>query len=194
MPISAPGGVSGLCDPPTQKSQTGERLTAYLEDAGGALSGNTVRAVRADLERFAACARSGGYLRFPRAREAWWPTLTRWRASVRRPPCAATSRASPRAQGGRGTQPARARHGAAGPKAHAPAEGVPADAGAGADLDVTTEALLRTGVGAPGIGRHRSRAHRRQKLRHKLGDAAANPTYIFNEHGVGYRFATPGGA
>ncbi len=60
MRISAPGGVSDRPDPATQKSQNGERLTAYLEDARGALSGNTVRAVRADLERFAAwCAERG---------------------------------------------------------------------------------------------------------------------------------------
>ncbi len=26
----------------------------------------------------------------------------------------------------------------------------------------------------------------------KLGDDAANPTYIFNERGVGYRMAKPG--
>ena len=31
-----------------------------------------------------------------------------------------------------------------------------------------------------------------KKLRAKLGDNAANPTYIFTEHGVGYRFARPG--
>ena len=28
-----------------------------------------------------------------------------------------------------------------------------------------------------------------KKLRVKLGDDADNPAYIFNEHGVGYRFA-----
>ena len=60
MRISSPGGVSGLPDPATRKSQNGEGLTAYLEDARGALSGNTVRAVRADLERFAGwCAERG---------------------------------------------------------------------------------------------------------------------------------------
>ena len=31
-----------------------------------------------------------------------------------------------------------------------------------------------------------------KKLRAKLGDDVANPTYIFDEHGVGYRFARPG--
>ena len=50
MRNSAPGGVSDRPDPATQKSQNGERLTAYLEDARGALSGHTVRAVRADDE------------------------------------------------------------------------------------------------------------------------------------------------
>ena len=32
------------------------------------------------------------------------------------------------------------------------------------------------------------------QLRAKLGDDAANPTYLFNERGVGYRMATPGDA
>ena len=30
-----------------------------------------------------------------------------------------------------------------------------------------------------------------QRLRHKLGDDASSPTYIFNEHRVGYRMAEP---
>ena len=60
MLISARGSVSDLPGPATEKSQNGERLTAYLEDAHGALSGNTVRAVRADLERFTSwCAERG---------------------------------------------------------------------------------------------------------------------------------------
>ena len=60
MPISAQRVVSRLPGAVTRKSQNGERLTAYLEDARGALSGNTVRAVRADLERFVAwCAEQG---------------------------------------------------------------------------------------------------------------------------------------
>ena len=33
-----------------------------------------------------------------------------------------------------------------------------------------------------------------KKLRHKLGDDAANPAYIVNVRRVGYRMATPGGA
>ena len=32
-----------------------------------------------------------------------------------------------------------------------------------------------------------------KKVRAKLGDDAAQPTYIVTVHGVGYRFATPGG-
>ena len=59
---------------------------------------------------------------------------------------------------------------------------------------VTTEALLRQVWGRRGSD---DTDHVRtvvKKLRHKLGDDAANPTYIFNEHGVGYRIATPGGA
>ncbi len=31
-----------------------------------------------------------------------------------------------------------------------------------------------------------------KKLRHKLGDSAARPAYIFNERGVGYRMSNPG--
>ena len=30
-----------------------------------------------------------------------------------------------------------------------------------------------------------------KKLRRKLGDSAADPAYIFNEHGVGYCIAIP---
>ena len=59
---------------------------------------------------------------------------------------------------------------------------------------VSTEALLRQVWGrrvSDDTDRVRTVV---KKLRHKLGDAAANPTYIFNEHGVGYRFATPGEA
>ncbi len=57
MRISALGGVSHAPDPVTTLSQTGERLAACLEDARGALSGHTVRALRADLGVFASwCA------------------------------------------------------------------------------------------------------------------------------------------
>ena len=31
-----------------------------------------------------------------------------------------------------------------------------------------------------------------KRLRRKLGDAAGNPAYIFNERGVWYRMAAPG--
>ena len=30
-----------------------------------------------------------------------------------------------------------------------------------------------------------------EALRHKLGDTASTPAYIFNEHGVGYRMPDP---
>ncbi len=60
MLITASRDMSDLSGVDTQRSQNGERLTAYLEDVQGALSGNTVRAVRADLEGFAAwCAERG---------------------------------------------------------------------------------------------------------------------------------------
>ena len=59
---------------------------------------------------------------------------------------------------------------------------------------VTTEALLRQVWGRRGSDDTDRVRTVVKKLRHKLGDDAANPTYIFNEHGVGYRFATPGGA
>lgn len=32
-----------------------------------------------------------------------------------------------------------------------------------------------------------------KKLRGKLGDSAANPSWIFNVRGVGYRMSRPGG-
>ncbi len=54
MPISGPEVVSGPTSPAPKKSQTGERLAACLNDTVGALSGNTVRALRADLEGFSA--------------------------------------------------------------------------------------------------------------------------------------------
>ncbi len=59
---------------------------------------------------------------------------------------------------------------------------------------VSTEALLRQVWGRRGSDDTDRVRTVVKKLRHKLGDDAANPTYIFNEHGVGYRFATPGGA
>ena len=59
---------------------------------------------------------------------------------------------------------------------------------------VTTEALLRQVWGRRGSDDTDRVRTVVKKLRHKLGDDAANPTYIFNEHGAGYRFANLGGA
>ena len=57
---------------------------------------------------------------------------------------------------------------------------------------VTSESLLRQARGArTGTDTGRVRAFVRQ-LRAKLGDDAANPAFIFNERGVGYRMAKPG--
>ena len=59
---------------------------------------------------------------------------------------------------------------------------------------ITTEALLRQVWGRRGP--HDSDRVRTavKKLRHKLGDDAANPAYVFTHHGIGYRFAPPGEA
>ena len=84
MPISALEGVSGLRDPSTEKSQTGERLTAYLDDARGDLSCNTVRAMRADLERFTAWCAERGLCSLP-ARAATVVAYIEAMASVRAP-------------------------------------------------------------------------------------------------------------
>ena len=57
---------------------------------------------------------------------------------------------------------------------------------------VTTETLLRQVWGrraADDTDRVRTAV---KKLRRKLGDSAADPKYIFNEHGVGYRIVSPG--
>ncbi len=55
---------------------------------------------------------------------------------------------------------------------------------------VTQESLLHRIWGmSPGVKSEAVRTCVR-KLRQKLGDDAANPTYIFNERGVGYRMAT----
>ena len=59
---------------------------------------------------------------------------------------------------------------------------------------VTTEALLRQVWGRRGSDDTDRVRTALKKLRAKLGDDAANPAYIFNEYGVGYRFARPGGA
>ncbi len=63
---------------------------------------------------------------------------------------------------------------------------------AGAGRVVTTEALLRQVWGRRGAGDTERVRTAMKKLPKKLGDQAANPTYIFNVHGVGYRFARPG--
>ena len=59
---------------------------------------------------------------------------------------------------------------------------------------VTTESLLRQGWGTRNAGDTEPVRAFVMKLRSKLGDDAANPTYIFNERGVGYRMARPGEA
>ncbi|MCY3789180.1 MAG: helix-turn-helix domain-containing protein, partial [Gemmatimonadetes bacterium] len=57
---------------------------------------------------------------------------------------------------------------------------------------VTYETLLRrVWNGRDGADAHLVRIFVRT-LRRKLGEDAANPTWIFNERGVGYRMAAPG--
>ena len=58
---------------------------------------------------------------------------------------------------------------------------------------VTTNSLLRQVWGRRGGGDSERVRTYVKKLRRKLGDDAANPTYIFNKHGVGYRMAKPDG-
>ena len=60
---------------------------------------------------------------------------------------------------------------------------------AGGGRVVSTEALLRQVWGRRGSDDTDRVRTVVKKLRKKLGDDAANPTYIFNAHGVGYRFA-----
>ena len=59
---------------------------------------------------------------------------------------------------------------------------------------MTTEVLLRQVWGRRGSDDTDRVRTVVKKLRAKLGDTAAAPTYIFTEHGVGYRMATPGEA
>ena len=59
---------------------------------------------------------------------------------------------------------------------------------------VTTAALLRQVWGRRGVDDTDRVRTVVKKLRAKLGDDAAAPTYIVTVHGVGYRMATPGGA
>ena len=58
---------------------------------------------------------------------------------------------------------------------------------------VTTNSLLRQVWGRRGGGDSERVRTYVKKLRRKLGDDAANPTYIFNKRGVGYRMAKPDG-
>ncbi|WP_420636488.1 response regulator transcription factor [Candidatus Palauibacter sp.] len=60
---------------------------------------------------------------------------------------------------------------------------------AGGGRVVTTEALLRKVWGRRGSGDTDRVRTALKKLRKKLGDDAADPAYIFNAHGIGYRFA-----
>ena len=59
-----------------------------------------------------------------------------------------------------------------------------------ADRVMTTEVLLRQVWGRRGSDDTDRVRTAVKKLRAKLGDDAANPTYIFTEHGVGYSMAT----
>ena len=60
MLTSAQRDVSDPASRTDRSSESGERLAAYLEQARGALSSHTVRALRADMERFALwCAERG---------------------------------------------------------------------------------------------------------------------------------------
>ena len=54
---------------------------------------------------------------------------------------------------------------------------------------VTTAALLRQVWGRRESGEVDRVRTAVRKLRQKLDDRAAEPAYLFNEHGVGYRFA-----
>ncbi len=56
---------------------------------------------------------------------------------------------------------------------------------------VTSNSLLRQAWGTRNRGDTGAVRAFVKKLREKLGDDAANPTYIFTEHGVGYRMAKP---
>ena len=56
---------------------------------------------------------------------------------------------------------------------------------------VTTNSLLRQVWGRRGGGDSERVRTYVKKLRHKLGDDAANPVYIFNKRGVGYLLAAP---
>ena len=59
---------------------------------------------------------------------------------------------------------------------------------------VTQEALARQVWGLRGGRKSESVRTYVKRLRRKLGDDAANPTYVFNERGVGYGLATTDGS
>ena len=84
MLILGRGCVSAPPNPAPRESHIRGRLTACLEDIAGALSGNTVRALRADLERFAAWCTERGHSPLP-ARAATVAVYVDAMAGVRAP-------------------------------------------------------------------------------------------------------------
>ena len=64
----------------------------------------------------------------------------------------------------------------------------------GAGRVLTHEALLRQVWAGRGTGNPKKVRAYVKRLRHRLGDDPARPTWIFNERGVGYRMARPGDA
>ena len=62
----------------------------------------------------------------------------------------------------------------------------------GAGRVLTHEALLRQVWAGRGTGNPKKVRAYVKRLRHRLGDDSARPTWIFNERGVGYRMARPG--
>ena len=64
----------------------------------------------------------------------------------------------------------------------------------GAGRVLTHEALLRQVWAGRGTGNPKKVRAYVKRLRRKLGDDSARPTWIFNERGVGYRMARPGEA
>ena len=62
----------------------------------------------------------------------------------------------------------------------------------GAGRVLTHEDLLRQVWAGRGTGNPKKVRAYVKRLRHRLGDDSARPTWIFNERGVGYRMARPG--
>ncbi len=62
----------------------------------------------------------------------------------------------------------------------------------GAGRVLTHEALLRQVWGGRSTGNPKKVRAYVKRLRQRLGDDAASPTWIFNERGVGYRMPRPG--